>query len=141
MAMYGFVILGLAYAIVGITPSLHSLYFHWIMDAVGAGILWVNFILVIWGDLAWDKPKEKYYLVGSMPFFITDIFRLLMLSILTVEELKGLAYAAFSIASFFLFLAVIPLFYAPETLPEKALREKELKNYVSKAKKLKEKFT
>lgn len=141
MAMYGFVILGLAYAIIGITSSLHSFYFHMVMDAIGAGILWVNFILVIWSDLALDKPKEKYYFVGSMPFFITDIFRLIISSMLTVEELNRLAYASFSIASFFLFLAVIPLFYAPETLPEKALKEKELKDYIKKAKRVREKFT
>jgi hypothetical protein len=44
-----------------------------------------------------------------------------------------------SIASFFLFLAVIPLFYAPETLPEKEIKERELKGYIEKAKKIKEK--
>ncbi len=141
MAMFGFVILGLAYAIIGITSSLYSFYFHMIMDAIGAGILWVIFILVIWGDLASDKPKETYYFVGSMPFFITDIFRLIISSMLTVEELKRLAYASFSIASFFLFLAVIPLFYVPETLPEKMLKERDLRSYIEKAKRVREKFT
>jgi hypothetical protein len=47
---------------------------------------------------------------------------------------------AFSLASFFLFLAVVPLMYAPETLPEKTLRERELKSYIEKAKKIKEKY-
>jgi hypothetical protein len=47
--------------------------------------------------------------------------------------------AAFSFASFFLFLAVIPLIYAPETLPEKRIKERELREYVEKAKKAKEK--
>jgi hypothetical protein len=51
------------------------------------------------------------------------------------------AYAIFSVASFFLFLAVIPLMFAPETLPEKTLKERELKQYVEKAKKTKEKYT
>jgi hypothetical protein len=31
--------------------------------------------------------------------------------------------------------------YAPETLPEKTLKERELKSYIEKAKKIKEKFT
>jgi hypothetical protein len=31
--------------------------------------------------------------------------------------------------------------YAPETLPEKAMKERELKSYVEKAKKIREKFT
>jgi hypothetical protein len=38
-----------------------------------------------------------------------------------------------------LFLAVLPLLYAPETLPEKKIRDKELKSYIEKAKKAKEK--
>jgi len=38
-------------------------------------------------------------------------------------------------------LAVIPLMYAPETLPEKKIRERELKGYIDKAKKVKEKYT
>jgi len=142
MTMFGFIILGLAYAVIGIVPpSLYSWYFYTIMDAIGAGILWVNFILVLWGDLAFHDAKEKYYLVGSMPFFITDIVRFLMPVVLTVEERIRLAYAMLSIASFFLFLAVIPLFYASETLPEKKIRERELKGYIEKAKKVKEKYT
>jgi len=142
MTIFGFIILGLAYAVIGIVPpSLYSWYFYMIMDAIGAGILWVNFILVLWGDLAFHDAKEKYYLVGSMPFFITDIVRFLMPVVLTVEERIRLAYAMLSIASFFLFLAVIPLFYAPETLPEKEIRERELKGYIKKAKKVKKKYT
>jgi hypothetical protein len=31
--------------------------------------------------------------------------------------------------------------YAPETLPEKKLRERELRGYIEKAKKIREKFT
>ena len=49
------------------------------------------------------------------------------------------AYTAFSLAAFFLFLAVVPLMYAPETLPEKKMKERQLKQYIEKAKKIKEK--
>jgi len=51
------------------------------------------------------------------------------------------ANAIFSLTAFFLFLAVLPLMYAPETLPEKKIRERELRQYVEKAKKIKEKHT
>jgi len=47
---------------------------------------------------------------------------------------------AFSLASFFLFLAVLPLMYAPETLSEKKIREMELRSYTERAKKIKEKY-
>jgi hypothetical protein len=52
-----------------------------------------------------------------------------------------LANTIFSFASFFLFLAVIPLMFAPETLPENALKERELRSYIEKAKKVRERFT
>jgi hypothetical protein len=32
-------------------------------------------------------------------------------------------------------LAVLPLIYAPETLPEKTMKDRELKSYIEKAKK------
>ena len=47
--------------------------------------------------------------------------------------------AAFSLASFFLFLAVLPLMYAPETLPEKKIELRRLRKYVEGARKVKEK--
>jgi len=49
------------------------------------------------------------------------------------------ANAAFSLASFFLFLAVLPLMYAPETLPQRKLELQRLKSYVEQAKKFQEK--
>jgi hypothetical protein len=48
--------------------------------------------------------------------------------------------AVFSLAAFFLFLAVMPLMYAPETLPEKKIQERELRVYLEKAKKVKQKY-
>jgi hypothetical protein len=38
-------------------------------------------------------------------------------------------------------LAVLPLMYAPETLPEKNIRDRELKIYVEKAQQIKEKYS
>ena len=41
----------------------------------------------------------------------------------------------FSFAAFFLFAATLPLFYAPETLPEKVMKDRDLKSYIENAKK------
>jgi hypothetical protein len=46
----------------------------------------------------------------------------------------------FTFASFFLFIAILPLVYAPETLPEKIMKEKDLKFYVEKAQKIAQKY-
>jgi len=40
-----------------------------------------------------------------------------------------------------LFLAIIPLLYAPETLPEKSMKDRELKNYLETAQKFAQKET
>jgi hypothetical protein len=39
----------------------------------------------------------------------------------------------FSFIAFFLFIAVLPLVYAPETLPEKTMKDRDLKSYIDKA--------
>ena len=129
----GFVTLGLAYAIVGMFPEqLGSWYFHTVADAVAWGFFFVVFVITVWGDLSYDLPSDKYYAVGLLPFFISKFLQL------TVEEsiIGTIAPSAiFSFTALFLFLAVLPLIYAPETLPEKYIREKELKSYIEKAQK------
>jgi len=47
--------------------------------------------------------------------------------------------ASFSFASLFLFIAVLPLIYAPETLPEKKIQERQIRKYVEEARKVAEK--
>jgi MFS family permease len=142
IAILGFVSFGLAYAALGIAPfSTISQMIYSVLDAIGTGILWVLFIIVLWGDLSPIRSKEKCYLLGVMPYFATAIVGLAVPIIFTESQLASLAYATFSIASIFLFLAVLPLLFAPETLPEKNIKERELKGYVEKAKKTKEKYT
>lgn len=47
----------------------------------------------------------------------------------------------FTFTSVFLFLAVLPLIYAPETLPEKLMKDRDLKSYIENAKKKAQKET
>jgi len=136
VVIYGFVALGLAYAIIGIFPTMISWYFYSVIDGVAAGILWVTFILILWGDLSPVAAREKYYVVGGIPFFISNVVPLFLGPHVTLLS----ANAAFSWASFFLFIAVLPLLYAPETLPEKKIELRQLRKYVDAAKKVKEKY-
>jgi len=138
ITIVGFVLLGLGYAILGIYPlSTFCLYFYTIVDGIAWGIFYVIFFFTIWGDLAYDKPSEKYYALGSLPYILSNFLRLTVGPFIanTIS-----AYAIFSFAAFFLFLAILPLMFAPETLPEKKIKERELKKYIEKAKKVKEKY-
>jgi len=136
VVIYGFVSLGVAYAIIGMAPTfLIAWYLYLVIDGLAAGILWIIFILILWGDLSHNGCREKYYAIGNLPFFASSIFPLF---ILPMTELVP-PTAAFSLASFFLFLAVLPLMYAPETLPESKVELRRLKGYAEEAKKLTEK--
>jgi MFS family permease len=138
VVIYGFISLGIAYAIIGIAPLLLiSWYLYLIIDGLAAGILWIVFILILWGDLSQTGAREKYYAIGSSPFFARSIIPLFLMPVIEFVP----ATAAFSLASFFLFLAVLPLMYAPETLPEKKMEIRRLKGYVEQAKKFTEKYT
>jgi len=142
VVIYGFVALGIAYASIGLAPYWEiSRYFYTFIDGAAWSIFMVIYLLVLWGDLSSRLgTSEKYYALGSIPFFLSDFITLFFRSY--VKKIPGTsAYGIFSLASFFLFLAVLPLMYAPETLPEKKIRERELRKYIEKAKKIKEKYT
>jgi MFS family permease len=133
----GFVILGIEYA----TLSLFSgEWASWVVYMVFDGIAWGMFasvfFMTLWGDLAADGQKEKYYVLGGLPYLLAGL-----LPVLVKPFAEGIEpFKAFSLAAFFLFLAVLPLIYAPETLPEKKIKEMELTSYAEKAKKIKEKY-
>ncbi len=138
VAMVGFAILGIGYAILGLFPyEPFSWFFNIVTDGIALGFFFVIFVVTIWGDLSLTEPSDKYYAVGVLPFFISKLLQLLIGP--NISEIID-ETALFSFTAFFLFLAVLPLVYAPETLPEKKIRERELKSYIEKARKAKEKY-
>jgi hypothetical protein len=129
----GLVMLGLGYALLSFFP-LNSivLTFYIITDSVAFGIFTVAFISVVWGDISNGERGEKFYALGTIP-----ILAALALSTLLSSVLESVSKnTAFSLASFFLFLAVIPIFFAPELLPEKLVKEREIRKYAEEAKKI-----
>ena len=138
IVLSGFVALGAAYAILGFGPlSDISWYLYFVVDGAAWGIFYLTFVLILWGDLSQSGSREKYYALGSVPFFISYIVP----QFVPVSFLKELSlYAAFSLAAFFLFVAVMPLVFAPETLPEKKMELRRLRSFAEDAKKIKEKY-
>jgi len=137
VVLYGFVSMGIAYAIIGIAPAaLFPRYFFLTTESVSWAIFYVTFLLILWGDLSQPGNREKYYVIGVVPSFLTEIVSTLSTSyVLQIPQTS-----AFSLASFFLFLAVLPLLYAPETLPERKIELRRLRRYVDEAKKLQQKY-
>jgi MFS family permease len=132
-AITGFVLLGLSYAVLGIYPAEQiSWYLFTILNGMTWGILIVIFVLSIWGDISHNAPSDKYYAIGVLPFFISKFLEIAIGKYISVNILPS---ALFSFIAFFLFIAVLPLVYAPETLPEKVMKDRDLKSYIENAKK------
>jgi MFS family permease len=135
VVIFGFIMLGIGYAVLGLFPSIIlSWYLYIILDGVSWGIFSLMFYMVIWSELAGNRIKDKYYLVGVLPFLISSYIQILFTPYAKLIDIS----AAFSLASLFLFLAVFPILLASETLPEKKIELKRLRKYMEKAKKVKE---
>jgi MFS family permease len=133
----GFVVLGIEYAVLSLLSEIPvSWYLYTVFDGIAWGMFASVFFMTLWGDLAGKYEKERYYVVGGLPYILGGFLPILVKPYVEIIPLS----AAFSLASFFLFLTVLPLMFAPETLPEKKIKERELKKYIEKAKKIKEKY-
>jgi len=137
----GFVMLGFEYAILSVfSSSINTILISYVfmtLDGVTWGLLFSVFFTVVWGDLGEHYEKEKFYVLGGVPLLLANLLAVLITPYAASISLGG----AFTVASFFLFAAVIPLMYTPETLPEKALKDRDLKSYLAKAQKIVEKET
>jgi MFS family permease len=139
MSIIGFALIGIGYAALGIDiTNMANWYFYTVVDGVAWGILLVIFVITVWGDISYGAPSDKFYAIGVLPFFIS---KFLQFTIGDQIAASVPATSIFSLTAFFLFIAVLPLVYAPETLPEKTMRDRELKSYLYKAQKLVQKET
>jgi len=132
----GFVFLGIEYAILSFFyENPVSWYIYTCFDGAAWGMFAAVFFMTLWGDLSESFQREKYYVLGGLPYLLAGFLPVL------IEPYKASieASTAFTIASFFLFVAVLPLFYAPETLPEKTMKDRDLSSYIERAKKIVEK--
>ena len=136
IAISGFVMLGIDAATLGLFPSsVWANYFSATVDGIALGFLLVIFIVTIWGDLSNGKSSSKYYAIGVLPFFVSKLLELTIgkdISLFIVQYAGG-TNGLFSFLAFYLFLAILPLVYAPETLPEKLMKDRDLKSYTEKA--------
>jgi MFS family permease len=135
VVILGFIMLGMGYAILGLFSNITlSRYLYLILDGIAWGIFLMMFFMVMWSELAGKRIKEKYYLIGALPFLISSY---LEIAFTPYAELIDIS-TAFSLASFFLFIAVFPILLAPETLPEKKMELRRLRRYIEKAQEIRE---
>ena len=136
LLIIGFVMLGIGYAFIGLTSGSNLLLgsvIYTVTDGIAWGIFYVLFLFTLWGDLAQTRSSDKFYFLGALPFLLSYFLQLLFSPFL--ESFMDVTII-FSFASVFLFIAVLPLIYAPETLPEKVMKDRDLKSYLEKAQKI-----
>jgi MFS family permease len=137
LVVAGFVLLGFGYASLGLFPqNIIGWWFYTVVDGIAWGIFYTIFLMTIWGDIAKKRNSEKFYAIGYLPFLLS-IFTQMYLGTAISSAVDTLAI--FSFTSLFLFLAVLPLAYAPETLPSSVFKNRELKDYLENASRMKEK--
>jgi len=142
LTIIGFIMLGIGYAAIGLFSAnsanlLLGSVIYTITDGIAWGIFYVLFVFTLWGDLAQNRNSDKLYFLGALPYLSSYFMRLFFTQYLSAIDVTTI----FSFASVFLFLAVLPLIYAPETLPEKLMKDRDLKSYVENAKKKAQKET
>ena len=128
LLFFGFTMLGLGYAILGLFPSYtRGLLFYTVADSIAWGIFMTLFLLTVWGDLADEKSGEKFFVIGFLPYLFSNFLQVLFGHYIAtvVTDLT----AVFAFAGFFLFITVVPLYMAHEPLSEKLLKDNDLKRY------------
>ena len=120
------VILGVSFAFLGLSSSSLSVLVYLVVSGIAWGLLMVVYLAVL-GDLSSAGSKEKYYAVGVIiPFII-------YMTIAEVSHSFVVSPSVLSpVLSIMIFLSIIPVLYASETLPESRIRERELKEHLKK---------
>jgi Sec-independent protein translocase protein TatA len=128
--------LGVGYAILAFSGgNIIGWWIYTFMDGTAWGVFVMIFIFTIWGDLAEGRNSEKIYAIGLMPYLLSTLIRYSFGAYLTIDFATKNFAAIFSFFSFFLFIAVFPLVFAPETLPEQVIKDNDLQSYIKKAQK------
>ena len=122
------VLLGIAYALVGLNLTPDTYFFQMILSGLAWGILIVIYNIIP-GDLASPGSEERFYTLGLLiPFIlyagINGAGRFFIL-----EAPLDLFSTFLSIV---LFLAVIPLLYAKETLSESKIQMIRIQDHIKK---------
>lgn len=140
LALLGFALLGAGYAILSFSSmGMIGWWFYTVVDGIAFGAFYTILLMTVWGDLAQGSNSEKFYVVGALPYLLSNFIRYSLGSYIALSVTNF--SMIFSLSALFLFAAVLPLFYAPETLSEKIMKERALKSYADIAQQMREKYS
>jgi MFS family permease len=128
----GVILFSVSYAILGIATNETSVIIHLTTLGIAWGFLMVVY-LTIPGDLANVHAQEKYYALATvLPLVVYSGLNALPKAL----GIPAPANILSPILSVILFLSLVPVLYASETLPDTEIRKRKLREHVEKVGKL-----
>jgi len=124
--IFGLATFGIGYILLGFSMSEISVITYYVLSGITWGLFFVIF-LVVPGDLSIPNLREKFYALG----YILPVTGLLALSVIPVPNIPDILDANLiaQILGVCLFISMYPVFRAEETLTEKKIREREMREY------------
>jgi MFS family permease len=124
----GLILLGVSYALFSFVTSPTTYLFIKLVTGIAWGFIVTNMLTTL-GDLAALNRSEQFYAIGGIaPLILSYLFQGLT-SILNISIDPGFLSSLLSIT---LFVSVVPLVYAPETLPIDKMRIRRIREYINK---------
>ena len=123
------IMLGLSFALIGFNMNQTSALIYLVVSGIAWGLLFVVF-LAIPGDLSKPGSRETFYGIG----YIAPLAILFALSSIPGETMFTYISASSlsQVLSFILFMSIIPILMATETLPKERMQERKMKNHLKK---------
>ena len=131
--LIGFIALGSSFALYNFL-TIPTIY---VVTSLLSGMAWgsiiVSFLFVILGDYSTPGKGDIFYSLGVSITMIFDVFSTIAKGYSLTEFQTGIISP---IISFALFFSVIPLLYAPETLPYEKIADRKVNDYLNKVLKI-----
>jgi MFS family permease len=127
----GLIILGISFAFLGFDFSPFSVLVYAVVSGIAWGLFFVVY-LAIPGDLSNSSTREKFYGLTLLPFVIFAVW-----SAIPAAAFPMVSVSSFSlIVSVIVFLSIIPVFRARETLSTQKIQERKMKEHLNKIEEL-----
>ena len=123
------IMLGISFGLLGFAMSPLTVLIYLASTGIAWGLLFVVFLAVP-GDLSQKGSREKFYGIG----YISPLAILFALTAIPgIAIFSDFPASSFSqILSIILFVAIIPVLRAKETLPQKKIEERKMKTHLKK---------
>lgn len=128
----GLIMLGFSFALLGFSMSYSSVVIYLVTSGIAWGLFFVIFLAVP-GDLSISGSREKCYAVGyTLPLGI-------LFALSTIPGWAIFSNSSSSISQLFsliLFLSIVPILLAKETLPREKVHDRQMKEHLENIERL-----